>query len=332
MRVRFQDPGHGPVLVVDGNAIVHRAFHARIGRWAQDATVVPANGHTRREGLAGVLTLLVDIARQVNPGGTVVAFDTPGGSFRCNHWPAYKAQRPPKSAALKDLLAAAPELLSALGISVECHDPYEADDVCGSVAAMAEGAGRYCVIATADRDAFGLVTNQTHVLHLTHGLGNHLLMDRDKIYTKYGVQAAQYTQFAALRGDPSDNLPGVKGIGPKRAAQLLQRYPTIQDAVDDPPGCLSVLGARLGKALLDDWHDEHSMTRRNIHLMTIARDVPIDPSTYQDKATVGTIQAVLNDHGLPGMAYPTCVEFGVHDEVPPLPLDQAPLAFGDELI
>lgn len=293
--------------------------------------MVPANVHTRREGLSGVLTLIVDIARQVNPDGTVVAFDTPGGSFRCNHWPAYKAQRPPKSEALRDLLAAAPELLDELGISVECHDPYEADDVCGTVAAVAEGAGQYCVIATADRDAFGLITSQTRVLHLTHGLGNHLMMDRDQIYAKYGVQAAQYTQFAALRGDPSDNLPGVKGIGPKRAAQLLQRYPTIQDAVEDPSGCLSVLGARLGKALLDDWYDDASMTRRNIDLMTIARDVPIDPSTYREKASVGTIQTVLNNHGLPGMAYSTCMEFGAHDEVPPLPDELAPLAFGDDL-
>lgn len=317
--------------MIDGNAIVHRAFHARIGRWADNPTMVPANVHTRREGLSGVLTLIVDIARQVNPDGTVVAFDTPGGSFRCNHWPAYKAQRPPKSEALRDLLAAAPELLDELGISVECHDPYEADDVCGTVAAVAEGAGQYCVIATADRDAFGLITSQTRVLHLTHGLGNHLMMDRDQIYAKYGVQAAQYTQFAALRGDPSDNLPGVKGIGPKRAAQLLQRYPTIQDAVEDPSGCLSVLGARLGKALLDDWYDDASMTRRNIDLMTIARDVPIDPSTYREKASVGTIQTVLNNHGLPGMAYSTCMEFGAHDEVPPLPDELAPLAFGDDL-
>lgn len=331
MRVHFQASTPGPVLVIDGNAIVHRAFHARIGRWADDPTTVPANVHTRREGLSGILTLIVDIARQVNPDGTVVAFDTPGGSFRCNHWPAYKAQRPPKSEALRDLLAAAPELLDELGISVECHDPYEADDVCGTVAAVAEGAGQYCVIATADRDAFGLITSQTRVLHLTHGLGNHLMMDRDQIFAKYGVQAAQYTQFAALRGDPSDNLPGVKGIGPKRAAQLLQRYPTIQDAVDDPSGCLSVLGARLGKALLDDWYDEASMTRRNIDLMTIARDVPIDPSTYREKASVGTIQTVLQDRGIPGMAYATCMEFGVHDEAPPLPVDPAPLAFGDDL-
>ena len=322
---------YAPVLVIDGNAIVHRAFHARIGRWAEDTTQVPANTHTRREGLSGVLTLINDIARQVNPSGTVVAFDTPGGSFRCNAWPAYKAQRPPKSEALRDLLATAPTLLEELGISVECHDPYEADDVCGSVAALAEGMGQYCVIATADRDAFGLVTERTQVLHLTHGLGNHLMMDRDRIYAKYGVQASQYTQFAALRGDPSDNLPGVKGIGPKRAAQLLQRYPTIADAVDDPSGCMSVLGARLGKALLDDWYDESSMTRRNIDLMTIVQDVPINPDTYTTKAPRERIQGVLQRYNIGQLAYRTCLYFGGPDEVPPVPDMPPPLAFGDSL-
>ncbi|WP_336249063.1 5'-3' exonuclease [Stomatohabitans albus] len=327
-----QQLNSSPVLVIDGNAVVHRAFHARIGKWAQNTSVVQANDHTRREGLSGVLTLLADIANQVQPGATVVGFDTPGGSFRCNEWPAYKAQRPPKSDALRDLLARTPELLDALGISVECHDPFEADDVCGSVAANAEGQGQHCVIATADRDAFGLITGYTRVLHLSPGLGNHALIDRDKLYAKYGVQANQYTQFAALRGDPSDNLPGVKGIGPKRAAQLLQRYPTIEDAIHDPTGCLDVLGARLGKALLDDWHDEHSMTRRNIALMTIQTNVPIRPETYADRAPVDQVQAVLEDNGLGAMAWRTCLAFGEPGEHPPLPDEPWPLAFGDEII
>lgn len=305
-----QPRSSAPVLVIDGNAVVHRAYHARIGRYAQDATTVQASTSTRLEGLNGVLTLLNDIARQVDPAGTVVAFDTPGGSFRCNQWPAYKAQRPPKSPALRDLLAASPELVAELGISVECHDPYEADDVCGTVATRADGAGQYCVVATADRDAFGLISEHTHVLHLTHGLGNHPLIDREQLFTKYGVHASQYTQFAALRGDPSDNLPGVKGIGPKRAAQLLQRFPTIEDAIDDPSGCLNILGARLGKALLDDWFDENSMTRRNIELMTIKTDVPIAPDDYCERASVDTIQIVLERHGLGALAFQLCQTFG----------------------
>lgn len=318
------------VLVVDGNAVIHRAFYARVSSEYADSGAIAATRETRRAGLAGMLTLLNDIVNQVEPTETVVAFDAPTGNFRRIQYPAYKAQRPAKSQALLDLLDAAPALLDELGIGVECETLFEADDVCASVAKRAEQNGKSCVIATGDRDAFSLITEQTRVLHLVPGLGNHRVMDLQALHKRYGIQAFQYVQFAALRGDPSDNLPGVKGIGEKRAAALLAAYGTIEAAVADPTGCKQVLGPKLGGALIEDWHTEESLTRRNLELMTIRTDVPLRRDDYSGRPSMDTIRWVLEQHGLGALAWQTCMTLG-EAETPPFERFEEPLPFGDDL-
>ncbi len=253
----------GPTLLaVDGNSVAHRAYHAYV------APHVDTPGRDLvGAGVYGFLALLAAVADVTRPAAVVVGFDCRVRSDRKARWPGYKAQRPDKPPSLEALLEELPAVLAQLGGYSVCIEGCEADDVVGSAATVAEAAGWRCAVATSDRDAFALVTPRTTVLRLRSGMVNAVVVDERRIRREVGIAPAQYTEYGALHGDTSDNLPGVPGVGPRRAKLLLRAYPDVATAAADPIGCRSVLGPDAGQALLDDLARTDSTFRRNIDLM-----------------------------------------------------------------
>lgn len=296
-------PSHRPTLLaVDGDSLVHRAYHG----YGDDARY-------------GLLALLAGLADLCSWQAVVVGFDERSDPWRRARFPGYKAQRPPKPPDLTALLAAGPGLLSDVGVCVVQEAGHEADDVLGSAATAASARGWCSVLATSDRDAFGLVDEDTTVLRLRSGLRNAVAVTPASLRRSVGVDAAQYVQLAALRGDPSDNLPGLTGIGPSRAAELLAVYPTIEAAAADPLGCRSVLGPELGQALLDDLSCADSVVRRNLELMSIRRDLPIDLDVCARRLPSDVIEQRLVAAGLGAVAGRVAAAFGARPATPPLP-------------
>jgi DNA polymerase-1 len=301
-------PRASVLLAIDGNSLAHRAFHAYQGAGA----------------LRGFCALVAAVADRVGPDATVVGFDSTARSVRRERWPRYKAQRPPKEAALEAFIAAAGALLRELGVAVESVDGWEADDVLASAAAAAEAGGWRCVLATSDRDAYAQVSEATTVLRLRSGLDQALEVTPGRLRVEVGVDAGQYVEFAALRGDVSDNLDGIPGVGPTRAAALLATYPTVAAAVTDPIGCRSVLGRSVGQALLDDLADPTtSRFLRNVMLMTTRRDLAVDLAACRRRVSPARIERVLRARGLSEVAGRMAIAVGARPDrhPPPLTLD-----------
>lgn len=257
------------VLVIDGNSLVHRSFHsqARTGSTTPDGRPSWA--------VRGLLMQLVAAVERVQPAAVVVGFDDPDSSLRRERWPAYKAQRGDKLDTLVDQLADAVAVLRGLGLAVVVPAGLEADDVLASVAAAAPGHGARTVVVTSDRDAFALIDDDTTVLRIINGgVDASPMMTADRLELLLGVRPGQYRDFAALRGDPSDNLPGVRGIGPRTAARLLRHCGSAAHAFDHLDDVAAALGkgvaARLAAA------DARPAWELNCQVMTMHRDVPLD--------------------------------------------------------
>lgn len=216
------------LLALDGNSVLHRSFHAgaRTGYRTDDG----------RPGWAvrGLLEQLVAAVARSCADAVVVGFDDPQASVRRERWPAYKAQRPDKPETLSSQLNDAAQLLTDLGIPVLIPDGLEADDVLASAARAARQAGWQTVLATSDRDAFALIDHTTRVLRLINGgVDASPMLTVDRLVLLIGVTPGQYRDLAALRGDPADNLPGVRGIGKVIGSRLLAEFGTGEALFDD---------------------------------------------------------------------------------------------------
>ena len=226
------------VLAVDGNSLVHRAYHAA----ASSASALTEPIWAVR----GLLTQIVAGVDRVGADAVVVGFDDATSSVRREQWPQYKEQRSEKAQCLVDQLMLAAEVLRKMGVAVVVPPGLEADDVLASTAAQAKARGAQTVIMTSDRDSFALIDESTSVLRIINGgVDASPLLTQARLPTLLGIAGSQYQDFAALRGDPSDNLPGVRGIGPKTAAKLLAALGSAQAAFDD----LAAGGARVLAAI-----------------------------------------------------------------------------------
>jgi DNA polymerase-1 len=248
------------LLAVDGNALAHRVWHAVGGDQAPDLDA------TER-----FLTVLSRLAGSARPTACVVGFDDPRRSVRRELHPAYKAQRPAKSGQLVRFLDRLPEVLAELGLCVVTPPGLEADDVLGSAADLAHRRGVAATLITGDRDSFALVSQTVNVMLLGNG-GSTSRVSPSWLSSRYGVNPAAYADFAALRGDTSDNLRGVKGIGEMTAARLLAAYPSVEAAVADPAGLTRLLGPYLASVMVD----QHDVFKRNLEVMRIRTDVALD--------------------------------------------------------
>lgn len=263
------------LLAVDANSLIHRAFHAGAGFSLSDGTPAWA--------VRGFLSQLAAAVDRCCADALVVGFDDPDDSERRRAHPAYKAQRDAKLTALTGQLRLAVQVLTDLGVASVVPPGLEADDVLAAAARHGRAIGARVVLATSDRDAFSLIDDNTRVLRILNGgVEASPLLDRRRLHLLTGVWPEQYADFAALRGDPSDNLPGVRGIGPRKAALLLAELGSAEAILDDAASgsrCRRLVGAALATRLADP------RTRAAVAehtALTRPRDdlaIPVDPDT-----------------------------------------------------
>jgi 5'-3' exonuclease len=235
------------VLAVDGNSLLHRAFHAS----ARTGFLL---GGRPAWAVRGLLSQLVAAVDRVSADVVVVGFDDRAHSIRKERWPTYKAQRTPKPETLEQQLDLAVDVLRDLGVVVVVPPGLEADDVLASVAAQAPALGARTVVATSDRDSFSLVGEHTRMLRILNGgVDASPLLDPVRLAMVTGVRPEQYPDLAALRGDASDNLPGVTGFGAKTAVRLLTDLDTaaaaFADALEGGERCRASVGAARARTL-----------------------------------------------------------------------------------
>jgi len=240
------------LLVVDAPSLLHRNHHARAHTRLMDRSGRPAWA------LHGMLRQIIEAIERFAPDAVIFGLDDRTASVRAELYPAYKAGRSEKDAALVDQLDRAGTFLDALGLATLTPPGLEADDVSASGATWARDHGWDCVIITSDRDAFAHISEHTRVLRLINGgIDGSPLLDPARLVTMYGVAAEHYLAFAALRGDPSDNLPGVSGIGEKTAAVLLTQAGSMQTVWAD----IDHNEGRTLAATLDAWATETGARR-----------------------------------------------------------------------
>ena len=215
-----------PLLAVDGDSFAHRAYHA-LPKQIRRAGGRPANM------IVGFTNMLVGLWDQEQPRSVLVGFDsldTP--TYRHTAFPAYQSGRIFEEDLLEqlDLL---PELVESLGFASAKAPGYEADDFMGAVVAAEEKKKRPVLVATSDRDLFQLASERTTILQPTRGVSEISRIGPAEVRERYGVEPRQVPDFIALRGDPSDKLPGAKGVGPKTAASLLAQYESLEAMLDE---------------------------------------------------------------------------------------------------
>jgi DNA polymerase I len=238
------------LLLVDGHNLVYRAFHA-----------MPALSNSRGEmtnAAYGFTSMLFKALNDTAPTYAIAAFDLPGPTFRHERVAEYKAQRVRAPDELRAQFPWAREVVLALGIPIIEVPRYEADDVIGTLAQKAEAAGLDVIILTGDLDVLQLVTEHIRVFASRRGLSDTIIYDVAKVRERYGFEPPLVVDFKALQGDPSDNIPGVPGIGEKTAMSLVQQYGPLENVLDAvptmPPGRVQrALESHMDQARLSKW-------------------------------------------------------------------------------
>ena len=206
------------LLVIDGNSIVNRAFYGIRPLTTKDGQFTNA--------IYGFLTMLTKLKNEENPDAVAIAFDLKAPTFRHKAYSGYKATRKGMPPELASQMAPLKELLKLLGYKIVTCEGYEADDILGTFATACENSDDECVIATGDRDSLQLVSDKTSV-HLCTNKDD-ILYTPEKIMEDYGVTPSELIEIKAIQGDSSDNIPGVAGIGPKGAGDLIKKYHTVE--------------------------------------------------------------------------------------------------------
>ena len=213
-----------PLLIVDGDSFAHRSYHA-LPKTIRRADGGPAGL------LVGVGNMLVRLWEEERPRAALVAWDTlTVPTYRHEALPSYQSGREFDQALLEQL-DLAPQLVEAMGFAVAKAPGYEADDFLAAGVAFEEARGGRALVASGDRDTFQLVSDRTTVLQPQRGGGALARIGPAEVRERYGVEPQQVPDFIALRGDPSDRIPGARGVGPKTAADLLKRYGSLDAAL-----------------------------------------------------------------------------------------------------
>ena len=257
----MESPKKDIFLLVDGSAIVHRAYHAMPFFAKKDGASTGA--------IYGFFSMLLKVIQQLDPQYIVVAFDRPKPTFRQQLYVGYQAQRPKMESDLSDQFGKIIEILQKARISTYAVDGYEADDIIGTVSEAANKKGIFTYIVTGDRDMLQLVDDDTQVFMPIKGISEVSIMDAEKVREKYGIKPSQFIDYKALQGDPSDNYPGVAGIGPKTAANLINDYGSVENIYKN----LDEIATK-NKKLADRLTEGHEACMIAYKLATIVRDVP----------------------------------------------------------
>ncbi len=245
-------------VLIDGNALVHRAFHALPPLTSPKGELVNA--------VYGVATMLLKVLQEMHPEYAAAAFDTPVPTFRHVEFDGYKAQRGPAPEGLHEQFGRVRELLEDLGIPIYRVDGFEADDLLGTLSRQAQQQGVETVIVTGDTDALQLVAPEITVLTSRKGFTDTVLYDEQGVRERYGVEPAQLVDLKALKGDASDNIPGVPGVGEKTASKLVSEFGSL----DGIYAGLDRLPEKQ-RQLLTTYRDQAYFSRR---LAQIVCDVP----------------------------------------------------------
>jgi len=226
------------IAVVDGNSIIHRAFHAL------PPTMTAPDGRPTNAAF-GFVSMLVKMIADLAPDGVVVAFDRGKPAFRTEALAQYKVHRPPTAEELKAQFPMVKRLLAAMDVPVVELEGWEGDDILGTLARRGHEAGIGVLLVTGDRDAFQLVTDDVRVVTTKKGITDIAIYGPAEVLERYGVTPAQVPDYLGLKGDTSDNIPGVAGIGEKTAAKLLQEYGTLEAVLEHADRIPGKLGENL---------------------------------------------------------------------------------------
>lgn len=248
------------MIIIDGNSLVHRAFHAIPPLSTSQGLVINA--------VYGFTNMLLKILAEESPRCAAVAFDRGRVTFRHDDFEDYKAHRSPTPEDLRPQFPVIKEVLAAMRIPVYELEGFEADDLIGTISSRAEEAGMENIIVTGDRDALQLVSPLTRVRLTKKGISEFEDYDEGRVWDRYGINPNQYTDFKGLTGDSSDNIPGIPGIGEKTATRLLQEYGNLEKAI----ASAGELNSRTGE-LLRSGCGQAELSKK---LVTIRRDVPVD--------------------------------------------------------
>jgi DNA polymerase-1 len=252
------------LLLIDGHSMAYRAFFA-----------LPAENFTTAQGqhtnaIYGFATMLLSLLSSEKPTHVAVAFDVSRKTFRSEIFSEYKANRAKTPEEFRSQMSYLHELVTAFGITTFEVEGFEADDIIATIAKQAERENAEVFICTGDRDSFQLVNEKTTVLYPKRGVSDLTRMTPDAVQEKYGMSPEQYPDFAALRGDPSDNLPSVPGVGEKTAAKWIVEYGSLHELI----ASIDKLGGKVGQSLQDSIND----VIRNRELTQLVANVPLDLS------------------------------------------------------
>jgi 5'-3' exonuclease len=257
----------GPLLAIDGPFVLYRSFFA-LPESITGAGERPVNA------LLGAANVVLRIAADHGPRAIVICFGAESAEYRVQLYPSYHAHRPPVPDALAWQFEQAPAFLEAFGWSTLTGDGVEADDLLGSLASIEARAGGNALILTGDRDMYQCVGEHVSVLYLKSGTTGFEQVDAAEVRKRYGVGPELVPDFIALRGDPSDGLPGAPGIGPKTAAQLLLTHGSLESAIDAAAGERPRIAAALS-----DSAEELRAFREIATLRPVALERPVDRGT-----------------------------------------------------
>ena len=252
------------LLLIDGHSMAYRAFYA-----------LPAENFTTASGqhtnaIYGFATMLLSLLTSEKPTHVAVAFDVSRKTFRSEIFPEYKANRAKTPDEFRSQMSYLHELVSAFGITQFEVEGYEADDILATIAKRAEKEGAEVFICTGDRDSFQLVNEKTTVLYPKRGVSDLARMTPEAVQEKYGMSPTQYPDFAALRGDPSDNLPSIPGVGEKTAAKWIVEHGSLQELLSN----VDKVGGKVGQSLRDSIDN----VIRNRELTQLVSEVPLELS------------------------------------------------------
>ncbi|HET7073922.1 MAG TPA: DNA polymerase I [Mycobacterium sp.] len=248
-------------MLLDGNSLAFRAFYA-----------LPAENFKTRGGLTtnavyGFTAMLINLLRDESPTHIAAAFDVSRQTFRSERYPEYKANRSSAPDEFRGQIDITKEVLGALGITVLSEPGFEADDLIATLATQAEDEGYRVLVVTGDRDSLQLVSDDVTVLYPRKGVSELTRFTPEAVVEKYGLTPTQYPDFAALRGDPSDNLPGIPGVGEKTASKWIVEYGSLQGLVDNVDSVRGKVGDALRANL--------ASVVRNRELTDLVKDVPL---------------------------------------------------------
>ena len=253
------------VMLIDGNSLTYRAF------FALPTDLMTASGQVTNA-VFGFTSMLINLVRDQQPDRVIVTFDRPEPTFRHERVATYKANRTAAPDILRQQMGLVRQVVEALGLPILDKVGFEADDIIATLATRARDAGDDVLIVTGDRDSYQLVEDpHVRVLYNKRGVSDYALYDEAGIFERTGVTPASYVEYAAMRGDPSDNLPGVPGVGEKTAAKLIATYGGLD-------GIFAHLDEQTPK-LRQNLAEHEAQVRSNAEMMLLVRDVDlgVDP-------------------------------------------------------